>query len=443
MPEETQTKRRRRVGGAGNGASAQEGQQAPKELQEDVEASGEDFEPSESDDQESREEGADEQRSTLSSELRETIREAAIEVLKPVARKATTSAAKYAVTRGPDMVKDRVMPQVKDRVMPKVADAGGAGGLAGGLAKGALSKGGEITDKLPFGGKGKKDKKGRAPSGTGRGRRLPVQESIDVAVAVDVAYDQWTQFEDFPKFMHRVEKVEQRDDQTLMWHENIWGVRRSWEAEITEQIPGERIAWRSKEGPQVVGVVSFHEIGDRLTRIQMNVDFQPQGLFEKTASGTRITRRALKSDLMRFKAFIEMRDEATGQWRGRIEDGEPVGEGEDQEQDQDREEEEPQARGREEDEGGAEDEERDEDEEREEPRAGGKKQRRFSRQESDEDAEEEYEDTDEEAEEPTAEEDEYADEEPDEEEEEPAEEQPRPARRKTTASGGSAARRRR
>src|SRR5439155_5162080 len=238
----------------------------------------------------------------------------AVEVLKPIARKATVSAAKYAVSRGPDMVKD------------KVGDAGGAGSLV----KGALAKGGDVaggvTDRIGFAGKGAK---GRAAEATGRGRRLPVQEEVDVGVPIDVAYAQWTQFEEFPRLMHRVEKVEQRDDATLMWHENIWGVRRSWEAEITEQTPCRRIVWRGKGGPNVVGVVTFHELSETLTRVQVNMDFQPKGLFEKAASGMRLSRRALKSDLMRFKAFIEMRDEATGAWTGRIEEGEVVeGQGE-------------------------------------------------------------------------------------------------------------------
>jgi uncharacterized membrane protein len=255
---------------------------------------------------------------TLTSELRETIREAAIEVLRPVARKATTSAAKYAVSKGPELV--------KDRVAPKISEAGGAGALAkgvaskgGGVASSVTGAASGITEKL--GGKGKK---GKSPTGTGRGRRLPVQVYVDVASDLETTYDQFTQFEDWPQFMHRVEKIEQRDDTTLMWHENIWGVRRSWEADITEQKPCERIAWRSKEGPQSVGVATFHRLSDNLTRVYVNLDFQPQGLFEKTASGTRISRRALKSDLMRFKAFVEMRDEATGAWRGRVEEAEVV-----------------------------------------------------------------------------------------------------------------------
>jgi uncharacterized membrane protein len=334
---------------------------------------------------------------TITSELTETFREAAIEVLKPVMRKATTEAAKYAVKRGPGLVTEKLAPRIKD--------AGGAGAIAKGIgAKGggvAGAVGGiasSIGDKLPGGGKGD----GESPSGTGRGRRLPVQESIDVGVDLETAYDQFTQFEDWPQFMHRVERIEQRDDTTLMWHENIWGVRRSWEAEITEQEPCARIAWRSKGGPQTIGIVTFHKLSDNLTRISITVDFQPKGLFEKTSSGMRITRRALKSDLMRFKAFIELRDEATGEWRGRIEDGEVVDEPDE------REDEEPEAS-------------EDEDYEYEEPDAS---------------EDEDYED-----EEPEAfEEDEEAYEEEEPEEEPEPEPKPKPRRRRRTAAAGGRSR---
>ena len=302
---------------------------------------------------------------TITSELMDSFREAAIEVLKPVARKATTAAAKYAVSQGPSLV--------KDKVAPKLSDVGG------------------IASKLTGGGSSKE----KSPSGTGRGRRLPVQEYVDVGVDLETAYDQFTQFEDWPKFMHRVERIEQRDDTTLMWHENIWGVRRSWEVEITEQTPCERLAWRSKNGPQTIGVVTFHRLSDQLTRIAVTVDFQPKGLFEKTASGTRISRRALISDLMRFKAFIELRDEATGEWKGRIEDSEVVDE-QDHDDDQEQAEDEPEAR-----------------------------------------EDEDYEDEDEDEEEPEAREDEEP-EASEEEDEEPEEEAPRPRRRRRTAAASRA-----
>jgi uncharacterized membrane protein len=351
---------------------------------------------------------------TITSELKDTFRDAAIEVLTPVLRKATVSAAKYAVTEGPSLV--------KDKVGPKISDAGGVGAIA----KGAADKGGGVAETV--GGlasklTGKK-KEGESPSGTGRGRRLPVQECIEVGVDLQTAYDQFTQFEDWPKFMHRVERIEQRDDATLMWHENIWGVRRSWEVEITDQKPCERIAWRSKGGTQTIGVVTFHRISDNLTRIWVTNDFQPKGLFEKTASGTRISRRALKSDLMRFKAFIEVGDEATGGWHGTIEDGEVVDEGEerdDERRDDDEyedDEDEPRAED-EEDEPRAEDEEyEEEDDEEEEPdeeeeEAPKSRSRRRRRSEPDEDEEDEA---------------------VDEDEDEDAEEAPRPRRRRRKAA---------
>src|SRR5215204_3078240 len=159
--------------------------------------------------------------------------------------------------------------------------------------------------------------------------------------------------------MHRVEKVDQRDETHLMWTEKIWGVRRQWEAEITQQRPNERIAWKSLDGTTNFGVVTFHALSDTLTRVQVNLDFQPQGLFEKTASGFRMSRRALKSDLMRFKAYIEMRDEETGEWRGEVEDGDIVDQSErDDEQREDEDYDEPEASSDEE----YEDEDDDEDE---------------------------------------------------------------------------------
>jgi uncharacterized membrane protein len=256
---------------------------------------------------------------TVREELRSIVREAAIEVLGPVTRKATTAAAKYAVTKGPDLAKNTLGPRVKDTLAPKIEEAGGAGQLAKGALSTVSGAGGGLLSKVGIGGGD-----GAEARGTGKGRRLPVQESVDVAVPLETAYNQFTQFEDFPQFMHRVEKVEQRDDGHVVWHENIWGIRREWESEITDQVPNERIAWKSLSGTETTGIVTFHRLSDRLTRIEVNLDFQPQGLLEKTASGFRMSRRALKSDLMRFKAFIEMRQQETGAWRGHVEEGEVV-----------------------------------------------------------------------------------------------------------------------
>jgi uncharacterized membrane protein len=380
------TKPRRRSRGHDAGEKVQRTKEQAEDTASDVQEQTSDVQDQASDVQDQVPGAVGDGQPTLVSELRETIRDAALEVLRPVAREATKSAAKMAATKGPDLV--------KDKVVPKVIEAGGPGALA----KGALDKGGGLAGGIAgnigekLGGKKGGDKK---PTGHGRGRRLPVQEFVDVAVDIDTAYDQFTQFEEFPKFMHRVEKVEQKDETTLMWHENIWGVRRSWEAEIIDQQPPDRIAWRSKGQVQVVGVVTFHRLSENLTRVYVNMDFQPKGLFEKTASGFRMSRRALRSDLMRFKAFTEMKADPTGAWRGRIEDSEVV------EEDEERDE--------------GEDEPRDEAED--EPR---------------DEEEEEFEDEEEE-EEPSAEEDEYEEEEP--EEEEPPRKKPKQRPRKRTTAG--------
>jgi hypothetical protein len=147
---------------------------------------------------------------------------------------------------------------------------------------------------------------------------------VDVAAPIDIVYDQFTQFEDWPKFMHRVESVEQKDDATVVFNEKIWIIRRRWEAEIVEQRPDERIVWESVSGMQHVGVVTFHELADRLTRVEVNIDIDPSGPMEKIARGARFAKRAVRADLHRFKAFVEMHDDETGAWRGEIQDGEVV-----------------------------------------------------------------------------------------------------------------------
>jgi uncharacterized membrane protein len=253
---------------------------------------------------------------TVTGEMKKVAREAAIVVLTPVVKKAATSLTKQLATKGPELFQEYVEPRIEEAggIGNLAKDLTGSKGLKGmAVGKAAESMMGKVTGKGGSGGKA---------DGTGRGRRLPIQESIDVGVPIDVAYNEWTQFEDFPEFMHRVEQIEQIDDTHLVWHENIWGRRRTWKAEITDQTPNERIAWRSEDGVENVGVITFHDMGDRLTRILVNLDFQPKGLMEKTASGFRMSRRALRSDLMRFKAHIEMQDEEEGAWRGTIEDGE-------------------------------------------------------------------------------------------------------------------------
>jgi uncharacterized membrane protein len=206
-------------------------------------------------------------------------------------------------------VGDRVGGKLKEGVSQKVDEAGGAGGLV----KDALLPGTGDSD----GGKG-------GMPGVGKGRRMPVQQAVDVAVPVETAYNQWTQFGDWPEFMHRVTRVSQDDPCTVKFATKIWGKTKEFVADIETQRPDERVKWSVSEGITHTGVVTFHELAPRLTRIELNVDVEPGSLLEKAARGMRAIKRAMRADLHRFKAFIEMQEKETGAWRGVIEDGELV-----------------------------------------------------------------------------------------------------------------------
>ncbi len=146
-------------------------------------------------------------------------------------------------------------------------------------------------------------------------------ETIDVDVPVRVAYDQWTQFEEFPLFMDGVEKVEQVDDTHIDWTANIRGIKKNWVAEITEQKPDERIAWHAVDGAENAGVVTFHRLADSQTRITLQLDVEPEGPIEKVGDALGFVARKAKGDMERFKEFIEARGDETGAWRGTVEAG--------------------------------------------------------------------------------------------------------------------------
>jgi uncharacterized membrane protein len=144
------------------------------------------------------------------------------------------------------------------------------------------------------------------------------EQSVDVSVPVRTAYNQWTQFEEFPRFMEGVEEVRQLDDTHLLWVAVIGGQRREWKAEITEQRPDERIAWRSMEGTTHAGVVTFHRLGDSQTRIMLQMELEPEGAVEKAGDVAGVVGSRIKGDLQRFKEFIESRGRETGAWRGEV-----------------------------------------------------------------------------------------------------------------------------
>ena len=146
-----------------------------------------------------------------------------------------------------------------------------------------------------------------------------IVESIDVQVPVRTAYNQWTQFEDFPQFMENVERVDQLDDRRLHWVAKVAGRTKEWDAEITEQTPDKRVAWTSTSGAQNAGVVTFHRLDDSTTRVTVQMDVEPEGAVETVGTAVGIADREVKGDLERFKAFIEARGGETGAWRGDVE----------------------------------------------------------------------------------------------------------------------------
>ncbi|MFI9808475.1 SRPBCC family protein [Streptomyces sp. NPDC052301] len=147
-----------------------------------------------------------------------------------------------------------------------------------------------------------------------------VEESVRVDVPVHTAYNQWTQFETFPAFMEGVERIEQRTDTLTHWVTNIGGVRREFDAAITEQRPDERVAWTTVDGAaRQAGVVTFHRIDESTTKVMLQLDFEPEGVTETVGDKLGLVKRRVSGDLHRFKEFIEGRGgQETGAWRGEV-----------------------------------------------------------------------------------------------------------------------------
>src|SRR3954471_2266578 len=217
-------------------------------------------------------------------------------ILPALATAAAAAAAGLAATKGPDLLK-KIMGEADDQAEElggKAADGakqqlGSSGGPAGQAAStlvgGATQKGGKT-------------------------RRLPIQRWTDVAVPIDKAYAAWTNFEKYPQFMHRVLSVQKSNDgkDEVQWEEKIWFSKRQWKGKVVERRKNDRIAWKTTSGTSHSGIVSFHKLDENLTRVMVEVDFQPTGLFEKMGSGLRFVKRAVQADLARFKAYVEMKD---------------------------------------------------------------------------------------------------------------------------------------
>lgn len=145
-----------------------------------------------------------------------------------------------------------------------------------------------------------------------------VEKTIDVAVPISTAYDQWTRFESFPEFLGGVERVEQVDDTHLHWTVKVGGVEREFDAEVTEQHPDERVAWRSTDGTTHAGVVTFHRIDDATTRVALQLEWQPEGLVEKAGAALQVDDLQIGRDLDRFKRYVEERGADGAGWRGDV-----------------------------------------------------------------------------------------------------------------------------
>jgi uncharacterized protein YndB with AHSA1/START domain len=213
-------------------------------------------------------------------------------LLPAAATAAAAAAAGLAAKKAPDLMK-----KLRGEADEEAEELGRKGAEG---AKERLGSAGGLAGKL-FGGSEDGQKGGKT-------RRLPIQRWTDVAVPVEKAYRAWTQFEEFPKFMHRVLEVKQEERDKIHWREKIWFSTREWEGEITERRSNDRIAWKSVSGTHHSGIVSFHKLDSNLTRVLVTVDFVPQGVIEKMASGMRFVKRAVEADLARFKAYVELGD---------------------------------------------------------------------------------------------------------------------------------------
>jgi uncharacterized membrane protein len=228
----------------------------------------------------------------------------------PVARKAAPAVKKvgrvargagYIVDKGQDMAsKASDVMETASNVKEAVSSHSSTIGKVGGLIK-AIARG-----------------------GGGSGQAKPklshlIEQHVDVAVPRTNVYNQWTQFEMFPTLTKGIESASQEEDDKVKWTAKIGPSRRTWTGKIVEQIPDERIAWKSEGGASLQGAVTFHSLSDDLTRVLLQMEYKPTGPVEWTGNTLRIQRRRAKRDLRLFKHFIEMRGEETGAWRGRIE----------------------------------------------------------------------------------------------------------------------------
>jgi len=246
----------------------------------------------------------------------------------PAVSRLGDAAQDYAKARGGDVVRN-VAGKLGD-VTESMNQKADGGGFTGSAVASALQKvrEGDNPVKAAVGGvaTGVKEKVKSAFGRSGRSQKfMSIIEDVTVGVPVDVAYNQWTQFQEFASFMKGVDSVDQTDEVNSNWKVKVFKSRRTWKGTVQEQIPDRKIAW-STDGPKgtTKGVVTFHPLADDLTQILLVMEYYPQGLFEKTGNIWRAPGRRARLDLKNFRRFITMRGEETGSWRGEIRDSEVV-----------------------------------------------------------------------------------------------------------------------
>jgi uncharacterized protein YndB with AHSA1/START domain len=232
---------------------------------------------------------------------------------------ATVSAiGALAAAKGPDLVR-KVVGATEEKGDEKAEEMGEKALEGAKQGLGDAGPGGKIASKLL--GRGDKGDGGNGGGGK-KTRRLPIQRWTDVGAPIDKVYEAWTKFDEFPRFMHRVLNVEQKDRDKISWQEKIWFSKRQWEGKVTERKKNDRIVWTTSSGMSHKGVVSFHKLAENLTRVMVTMEFEPNGMVEKMASGLRFVKRAVQSDLARFKAYVEMEQAKGIEYRPNADDDE-------------------------------------------------------------------------------------------------------------------------
>ncbi|KUL54455.1 hypothetical protein ADL22_03080 [Streptomyces sp. NRRL F-4489] len=236
----------------------------------------------------------------------------AVEELKEAFQRYLRARAEHTVT------------SLGERLGRGVARLGEPGRTGGGLSGATSQAADTVKNAVVEKARGMIGKRGKGGGG-GVSKSVTIVEDIDVGVPVREAYDQWTQFQEFSRFAKGVVSVEQTGDTTSDWQVKVGKATRSWRANITEQVPDERVAWTTEGAKGTVnGVVTFHRLTDDLTRVLLVLEYFPKGLLERTGNIWRAQGRRARLDLKEFRAFLMLRGEATDGWRGEIQDGEVV-----------------------------------------------------------------------------------------------------------------------